>query len=64
MSITEDATMSRTRLEGGATVVREDAIVRVPARWPTVQTRDSDIIAGPAVSLFLNRYRVNKKHED
>jgi hypothetical protein len=26
VSITEDATMRRTRLEGGATVVREDAI--------------------------------------
>jgi hypothetical protein len=27
VSITEDATISRTRSEGGATVVREDAIV-------------------------------------
>lgn len=26
VSITEDATMSRTRSDGGATVVREDAI--------------------------------------
>jgi hypothetical protein len=27
VSITEDATMSRTRFEGGATIVRVDAIV-------------------------------------
>ena len=31
VSITEDATISRTRLDGGATVVRVDAIVRVPS---------------------------------
>jgi hypothetical protein len=30
VSITEDATIRRTRLEGGATVVRVDAIVIVP----------------------------------
>jgi len=31
VSITEDATIRRTRSEGGPTVVREDAIVKVPA---------------------------------
>jgi hypothetical protein len=31
VSITEDATMSRTRSEGGATVVREEAITKAPA---------------------------------
>jgi hypothetical protein len=34
VSITEDATMSRTRLERGATIVRLDAIAMVPARRP------------------------------
>jgi hypothetical protein len=34
VSITEDATISRTRSEGGANVVRVDAIVIVPERWP------------------------------
>jgi len=32
VSITEDATMSRTRLDGGATVVREDAIRAVAGK--------------------------------
>jgi len=31
VSITEDATINRTRSEGGATVVREDPIAKVPA---------------------------------
>jgi hypothetical protein len=31
VSITEDATMSRTRSEGGATVVRVDAMAWLPA---------------------------------
>jgi hypothetical protein len=31
VSITEDATMSRTRSGGGATVVLEDAIAKMPA---------------------------------
>jgi hypothetical protein len=34
VSITEEATMSRTRFEGGATIVRLDAIAFVPARRP------------------------------
>jgi len=34
VSITDDATMSRTRSEGGATVVREDAMACVPERFP------------------------------
>ena len=34
VSITEDATISRTRSDGGATVVRVEAIVKVPARRP------------------------------
>jgi hypothetical protein len=34
VSITEDATMRRTRFEGGAANVRVDAIARVPAREP------------------------------
>jgi hypothetical protein len=32
VSITEDATISRTRSEGGATVVREDPIANLPAK--------------------------------
>jgi hypothetical protein len=31
VSITEDATIKRTRLDGGATVVRLEAIVGLPA---------------------------------
>jgi len=54
VSITEDATMSRTRSEGGATVVREDAIVEVPARVPAIQTPKSAITRRPAVSVCLN----------
>jgi hypothetical protein len=38
VSITEDATMSRTRFDGGATVVRVDAIVRVPSLEPVLWT--------------------------
>jgi hypothetical protein len=36
VSITEDATMSRTRFEGGATVVLEDAIAGVPLELPAL----------------------------
>jgi hypothetical protein len=36
VSITEDATMSRTRSEGGPTVVREDAMAWVPERLPAI----------------------------
>lgn len=39
VSITEDATMSRTRLDGGATVVRVDAIVKVLAQMPALQVK-------------------------
>jgi len=31
VSITDEATMSRTRAEGGATVVRKEAITNMPA---------------------------------
>jgi len=37
VSITEDATISRTRFDIGATVVRVDAIVSVPARRSAFQ---------------------------
>jgi hypothetical protein len=37
VSITEDATMSRTRSEGGATVVRVDAIVYYAGFTPGFQ---------------------------
>jgi hypothetical protein len=39
VSITEDATMSRTRLDSGATVVRVDAIVKVPAQMPALKEK-------------------------
>jgi hypothetical protein len=58
VSITEDATMSRTRLETGATVVRVDAIVEVPAQKPALQEKGY-ITACPSVSLSLNYIRVN-----
>jgi hypothetical protein len=47
VSITEDATMSRTRSEGGATVVRLDAIAMVPARWPAISAYWSEISVRP-----------------
>jgi len=34
VSITDDATMSLTRSDGGATVVRVDAIAKMPALKP------------------------------
>ena len=37
VSITEEATISLTRSLGGATVVRVEAIARVPARQPVAQ---------------------------
>src|SRR5208337_4735137 len=59
VSITEDATMSRTRLEGGATVVRVEAIVWVPGRLPAIWSQVSSTTAHPAVSLCPNHGRVN-----
>ena len=60
VSITEDATMSRTRLDGGATVVRVDAIVRVPSLEPVLWNRESSTAARPALSLFPNESSVNQ----
>jgi hypothetical protein len=37
VSITEDATISRTRSLGGGTIVRVEAIAKVPARLPVLQ---------------------------
>jgi hypothetical protein len=37
VSITDDATMSRTRSDGGEAVVRVDAIVKMPALKPAVE---------------------------
>jgi hypothetical protein len=42
VSITEDATIRRTRSEGGATIVRLDAIAIVPARRPAVSRYGSE----------------------
>jgi len=51
VSITEDATMSRTRSEGGATVVRVDAIVRMSSLEPVLWTGRRRTAACPALSL-------------
>jgi hypothetical protein len=61
VSITEDATISRTRSEAGANVVRVDAIVILPERWPAFSGYGAENFARPAVSLLLNRSRVNEK---
>jgi hypothetical protein len=62
VSITEDATISRTRLEGGATVVREDPIAKVPAKMPAAyHPGGQKTIERPAMSLFANSRGVNRK---
>lgn len=60
VSITDEATMSRTRLLGGATVVLEEAIAWVPARQPVVRKRyERNHRSAP--SLILNQGHVNGK---
>ena len=61
VSITEDATMRRTRSEGGATVVRVDAIVCVPAKFGGYISPESLFVRGPSVSVCLNEGGVNRK---
>ena len=60
VSITDDATISRTRLEGGATVVRLDAILRVSARLPAFWSQGEQKSLPPSLSLLLNRCLVNR----
>ena len=61
VSITEDATMSRTRLDGGATVVRVDAIVRVPSLEGTDALElGGPTTARPALSLCPDESSVNQ----
>ena len=67
VSITEEATISLTRSFGGATVVRVEAIARVPARQPVAQglledpeNRMSETTA-LRMSLFCNQCSVNEK---
>jgi hypothetical protein len=45
VSITEDATMSLTRSGGGATIVRLDAIAKMPALAPAFHHRESETTA-------------------
>lgn len=52
--------MSRTRLDGGATVVLLDAIVRVPAGLPADYFRGT-LSPRPALSLVALRSSVNRK---
>ena len=60
MSITEDATISRTRSEGGAAVVRVDAISGVSARLPAYWSQGEQKSLPPSLSLLLNRCLVNR----
>ena len=60
VSITEDATISRTRSEEGATVVRLDAIAIVPVRLPALSNYRNRNHHPPCMSLFLIHRRVNK----
>lgn len=55
--------MSRTRSEGGATVVRLDAITPLPAFLSVVQISKSDIPVRPRLSLFLKESIVNGNSE-
>ena len=65
VSSTEDATISLTRLERGDAVVREVAIVIVPAQQQAILNPGFElgnkIIARPAVSLIAIDERVNRK---
>jgi hypothetical protein len=63
VSITEDATMRRTRFEGGATVVLEDAITKLPARRPADYCPVSGFFVRPALSLLLKWPGVNQNGE-
>lgn len=51
VSITEDATISLTRSEGGAANVRLDAISMVSARLPAFWSRGAEILAALAESI-------------
>ena len=60
VSITEDATMSRTRSEGGATVVRVDAITDLPAFSAVQLSKERNIAVRPGLSVCLNEDSVNE----
>jgi hypothetical protein len=60
VSITEDATMSRTRSDGGATVVRVDAITDAPALLP-LRSKKGHFLVRPWLSLVLVYTSVNKE---
>ena len=59
VSITEDATMSLTRSEGGAKVVRVDAIAIVPAQGRLSWVAGTEIIACTSLSLLPKQGGVN-----
>ncbi len=52
--------MSRTRSEGGATVVRVDAITNGPVNDSAVQCPESEIAVRPGLSVCLNQESVNE----
>jgi hypothetical protein len=60
VSITLDATISRTRLETGATVVRVDAIALGPG-YTGMWAQVSFIAARPSLSLLPERTSVNEE---
>src|SRR5450631_1118511 len=61
VSITEDATMRRTRSEGGPAVVLEDAMSKGPEQTPAGQFPESAITRGPSVSVCPIQRGVNAK---
>ena len=63
VSITEDATMRRTRSLGGATVVRDEAIAEVPARGRLSKVKGRALNGRPAESLLANYSRVNRNKQ-
>jgi hypothetical protein len=60
VSITEDATMSRTRSDGGATVVRVDAITyRAGKMFLPLRVKKGSYLVRPWLSLVLDDAAVN-----
>jgi hypothetical protein len=61
VSITEDATISRTRSDGGATIVRVDAIYRCAGMFLPLKVQRAHFLVRPWLSLVLLDTPVNKE---
>ena len=63
VSITEDATMSRTRSDGGATIVRVDAIYKCAGMFLPLKLHRAHFLVRPWLSLVLLDTPVNKESQ-